>query len=453
LKVDIEDVSSCKKIIKIEIPTEDVNAEFEKSYKEIRTTIPVRGFRKGKAPRSVLKARFSEYVKKDVIDNLVEPAFKEAVEDAKFHILRAPDAEQDMNPPIDKLSVVENEPLSFEITVNVKPEIILPDLERLEIEKGDVNVTEEDVNDHIESLREERADFIPMEDRPLQNGDYATLSIKGTSDDDVLMNQNEQVFEVGDNMPIPELADHLVGMESGDEKEFSITFPEAAAVDEVEASADEEATPADEEASAMDTSGGSLSERLAGKEVNFEVKLHKITEKHLPLLDDDFAKDLNAENIQQLTATVWNQLVEYRRWQKEEIQKSELLDQLLEKSQFEVPEFMVEDRIKAMISYTGSEGDDIDEKEFAEYRSTAVDVIKRMWILDEIVQREEISVEDEEVEAEVAALAIARDRDPQKYMKLMEDAKRLEGIRDNILNRKIFNLLIEKASAKRTLIV
>jgi len=446
LKVDIEDVSSCKKIIKIEIPTEDVNAEFEKSYKEIRTTIPVRGFRKGKAPRSVLKARFGEYVKKDVIDNLVEPAFKEAVEDAELHILRVPDAEQDMNPPIDKLSAVENEPLSFEITVNVKPEIILPDLERLEIEKGDVNVTEEDVNNHIESLREERADFIPVEDRPLQKGDYATLSIKGTSDDDVLMNQNEQVFEVGDNMPIPELADHLAGMESGDEKEFPITFPEAAAVDEAEA-------PTEEEISDVDTAEGSLSERLAGKEVSFEVTLHKITEKHLPPLDDDFAKDLNAENIEQLTATVWNQLVEYRRWQKEEIQKSELLNQLLEKSQFEVPEFMVEEQTKSMISYTGSEGDDIDEEELAKYRSTAVIVIKRMWILDEIVQREEISVEDEEVEAEVAALARARDRDPQKYMKLMEDAKRLEGIKDNILQRKIFNLLIEKASAKRTLIV
>lgn len=427
MKVDIEDVSSCKKIIKIEIPKEDINAEFEKSYKEIRTTVPVRGFRKGRAPRSVLKARFGEYVKKDVIDNLVEPAFKEAVEDAELHILRTPDAEQDMNPPIGELLAVENEPLSFEVTVNVKPEIILPDLERLEIDKGDINVTEEDVNDHIELLREERADFIPVEDRPLQEGDYATLSVKGISDDDVLVDQNEQVFEVGDNMPIPELAEHLVGMESGDKKEFSITFPEAAAVDEAEASTEEEASTekeasTEEEASAVDTSGGSLSERLKGKEVSFEVTLHKITEKHLPPLDDDFAKDLDTENVKQFTAAVWNQLVEFRRWQQGETQKSELLDQLLEKSQFEVPEFMVED---LMTSYAGSKGDDINEEELAEYRSTAVTAIKRMWILDEIVQREEISVEDEEVEEEVAALARARDRDPQKYMKLMEDAKRL----------------------------
>jgi len=439
LKVDIEDVSSSKKILKIEIPVEDVNAEFEKAYDEIRKTILVPGFRKGKAPLGVLRARFGEYVKNDVVDKLVEPAFEEAVEDAELHVLRAPDATQDMSPSIDELTAEENEPLSFEVTVNVKPEIIIPDLEKLEVDKGDVNVTQEDVDKHIEALREERADFVPMEDRPLQNGDYATLSIKGTSDDEVLMDHNEQVFNVDDNILIPGFAEHLIGMEPGDEKEFSITFPEADA--------------AEEETDDVEAPESPIPDNLAGKEIKFEVTLHKITEKHLPALDDDFAKDLEAENIDQLTATVWNQLVEFAKWQQREAQQSELVDQLLEKSQFEVPEFLVEEHVKVITSYIEREGNTLGEEELAEHRLSALNTIKRIWLLDEIARSEEIAVEDAEVEAEVAQLARSRDRDPQKYMKLMEDAGRLDSVKEAIMNRKIFDVLIEKASEKRKLII
>jgi len=439
LKVDIEDVSSCKKILKIEIPTEDVNAEFKKAYDEIRNTVPVRGFRKGKAPLGVLRARFAEYVKNDVVDKLVEPAFEKAVEDAELHVLRAPDATQDMSPSIDELTAAEDEPLSFEVTVNVKPEIILPDMEKLEVDKGDVNVTQEDVDKHLEALREERADFIPMEDRPLQKGDYATLSIKGTSDDEVLVDQNEQVFNINDNMPVPDFAEHLIGMEPGDEKEFSITFPEAAAEEEKTDDVEAPESP--------------IPDRLAGKEIKFEVTLHKITERHLPDLDDDFAKDLDAENVEQLNATVWNQLVEFAKWQQREAQQSELVDQLLEKSQFEVPEFLVEEHVKVIRSYIEKEGNTLGEEELAEHRLSALNTIKRIWILDEIARSEEISVEDAEVEAEVAQLARSRDRDPQKYMKLIEDAGRLDGIKESIMNRKIFDILIEKASEKRRLII
>jgi len=427
LKVDIQDVSSCRKTLKIEIPVEDVKEEIEKAYEEVRTKAPIRGFRKGKAPRSVLRMRFGEYVKTEVIDKLIPPALQKAVDDAKLEILRPLDP-ADMNPPIDEMSVKEDEPLVFEVTIDVKPEIIVPDLTQLEVEKGDVNVIKEDVDKYLEDLREERASYIPVEDRAAQEGDYVTIDISATSDDEILDEQKDQVLEVGENIPVPELSKHLVGVKPSDEKDFSISFPE-----------------------------DYKDERLAGKEVSFHIIVSKITEKQLPLLDDDFAKDLDADDLQKLIAAVWNQLVEFRRWQQRADQKKELVEQLLEKSQFEVPESLVEDRANALMridrELQRTEESEVSEEDRAKYKEMALEMIKRTWLLDEIAKDEEVEATDEEVEAEVRRMAEERDRDPQKYMRLLEAANRIDSIKDSIRENKIYDFLIEKASPKRGLIV
>lgn len=435
MKVDIQDVSSCKKTLKIEIPAEDVSAEFESAYEEVRTTIPVPGFRKGRAPRSILRMRFGEYVKGEVIEKLIPSAFEGAIGDAELEILRPLDL-TDINPPIDEISVKDGEPLIFEITVDVKPEVPVPNLTLLEVEKGDVNVTKEDVDEYIQQLREERADLIPVEDRPVQEGDYVTLSISATSDGDALEQfDNEHVLKVGVDMEIPELAEYLLGMKPDEEKEFSISFPP------------------DYQA---ENESGWQHIALAGKEVNFQVELDMISVRDLPPLDDDFAKDFGADDLQHFHASIWNILVELRRRAQREKQENDLMDQLLEKSEFEVPEFLVEERLKTFLRMvrqeSGASKTEPSEEELPQYRSTILNTIKRIWILEEIAKNEEVDVSDEEIDAEVEKIAAARGRDPQKYRKLMEDTNRIDGVRSAIWENKIFDLLIEKASTKRTLI-
>jgi trigger factor len=195
---------------------------------------------------------------------------------------------------------------------------------------------------------------------------------------------------------------------------------------------------------------------LAGKEVNFQVKLSMISVRDLPPLDDDFAKDLGADDLQHLHASIWNTLVELRRQTQRSNQESDLMDQLLEKSQFEVPEFLVEERVKVLLRMArqepGASKTEPTEEELSQYRSTILNTIKRIWILEEIAKNEEVDVSDEEIDAEVEKIATARGRDPQKYRKLMEDTNRIDGIRSAIWENKILDLLIEKASTKRTLI-
>jgi trigger factor len=198
-------------------------------------------------------------------------------------------------------------------------------------------------------------------------------------------------------------------------------------------------------------------EHLAGKEVDVSVTLHKITEKQLPALDDDFAKDLGEDDLQHLTAAIWNQLVEMNRQSHMSKQREDLVNQLLEKSQFEVPDFLVEEQVNARMrlnrQITGTGDSEISEEELSEYRSSALEFIRTTWILDEIAKSEGIEVTEEDLEAEVRRMAQERDRDPLKYMKWLEDANRIDGIRASIRESKIFGLLVERASAKRTLIV
>ena len=433
LKVDIEDISSCKKTLKIEIPSEDVNEELEKAYEEVRKSIDIRGFRKGRAPRNIIKMRFGEYIKAEVVDKLIPPAFEEAAEDAELEILRSPDIAEDMKPSYDEISVKENEPLSFEITVDVKPEINIPNLDQLEVEKGNINVPKEDVDSYLEQLREEEAESIPVEDRPVQEGDYVTIDLSAMSGEEVLIEEYDDVIEVGKDLEFPEIAQYLVGMNTGDEKEFPISFPE------------------DHE-----------SEKLAGKEVSFHISLSKITERELPDLDDDFARDLDEDDLEHLTAKVWNQLVEDGRREQRQNQEEELLDQLLEQSQFEVPEFMVEaraelqmriDRIRMGGSFPQGEESEPDEEELEKYKSLALKGIKSAWLLDEIADNEEIGVSDAEVEGRIREIAQGLGRDPVKYRKLMEDTNRIDSLEASIWEHKVFDAMIEKAAAKRTLIL
>ncbi len=488
MKIDVQDVSSVKKVFRIEIPVEDVNAEFERAYEDVRKNIDVPGFRKGRAPRNIIKMRFGEYIKTDVVEKLIPSAYQKAIEDSNLEVIGSPDinppsenilfsietdiiAELDkgnipealkakfqekdisisdnldftidkagekwtlkegrktyilskeddkINVRIDELHAEEDKPFIFEIAVNIKPKIKIPDYSLLEIEKGDVNVTQDDVNEYIERLRDSRASFEPIEGRPIQDGDYAHFILKVTQDDEVLEDTEDSTLEIKKDSLISEVYENVLGMNIGDEKEFTVNLPE------------------DYE-----------NKKLAGKETKFYMKLISNTEKHLPNLDDDFAKDMNEESLEKLTGKIWNYLVDIKRKQKREEIEGELISQLIDKTDFEVSDSLIEAQVKRFIRGQNN----LSEEDIASYRSLSERMIKRMWIMDAIADKEGIEVSEEEVEAEVYSMAMARNKDPQKYMSQLKATNRIEEIKDSIRDKKIFDILIEKASEKKTLIV
>jgi len=438
LKVDIQDVSSYRKTLKIEIPVEDVKKEIDEAYDKVNSSVVIPGFRKGKTPKSVLKMRFNEYIKVEAIEKLVPNAIKKATNDAKLKILR-PLKTEDINPPVEEIKISEEEPLIFEATFDIRPEIILPDLTKLEVDKSDIDVSKENVDNYLEGMRQERATYIPLEDEAADKGNYVKLSITATSEGNTIKEEKEAVIEVSEDMPVPEILNYIIGMKTGEEKDFSVSFPT-------------------EYKSKENTPWQDVP--LAGKEVNFHVILLEISQKVLPALDDDFAKDLGEEDLQHLIAKVWNQIVDISRIINSAQQIGDLMNQLMQKSQVDVPEFLIKEQADEFIKQdkleakkNQAEFEEITEEKMKEYEKQALELIKEAWVLDKLSETEGIAVTEEEVDGKIREMALAKNMEFQKYKKIQEDTNRIDSIRSSIWRNKIFNILISKAAQKQKLIV
>ena len=203
---------------------------------------------------------------------------------------------------------------------------------------------------------------------------------------------------------------------------------------------------------------------LAGKHAVFNVTLRAITEKQLPSLDDEFAKDLEYENYDQLRGAIWNNLVEEQKAIHNHRQREDILQQLIEKTPIDIPESIVDQHVQQTVSKTFSsdygkrvqtaEQAGIDmEKLPTELREDAIKQTKQAWMFDVVAERENIRVTDDELDIEIRRIAEQQNRDPQKYASLLRESNRLEEFRDTLRNDKVYRLLIQRAAAKQSLII
>jgi trigger factor len=202
---------------------------------------------------------------------------------------------------------------------------------------------------------------------------------------------------------------------------------------------------------------------IAGKQVTFHVTLQSIVEKKLPELNDEFAKELGYESYERLVGTVWNNLVEEGRAAIRQRQRREFVQQLIEKTDFDVPESLIEQQVNVMISNVRQqlrrEGKSLEEAGInletlsEELRPEAIEQIKRTWIFDAIAEKEDIQVTDEELDRQVRLIAEQQSKDPQKYAILLRENKQIENIRESMRDEKIYTSILPRVSEKRSLIV
>lgn len=435
MKVEVETIGPCRKALKIEIPAEEVNTELEKSYEEVKKNVQVPGFRKGKAPKSILKARFGDYLKAEALQNLIPSVYEKAVQEE--HLV--PLGEVEFKPELSEIELKENEPIRFEAIVDVKPKIELPDFQLIEIDKRSVDVPKEEVEKYVASLREQKADYLPIEEvRSAQNGDCVKVYLEAIVDGKPIESEKneELIIEIGSRKHLADIEDGTIDMKPGDSKEIRVSFPQ-----------------------------DHRDSKVAGKEVIFKVSLITITQKKLPELNDDFAKDLGYDNYDQFFSKTWNELVEIEKLNLRQRQIEEAVAQLLEKCQFEIPEALVETHTKHMIDdlslrlrreEKSLEESGLDSQKLREqFRSEAINQIKRTWIFDEVALREDIEVSEDEVDIAIRRIAESQSqkRDPLKYVDLFKASpNRVEELKINLRDRKIHDILIERASAKRAII-
>ena len=433
MKVAVEKLGNNQMCLRIEISAEEVNEELERTYRVLRTKVSVPGFRKGRVPSSILKARFADYIKSESLQNLVPPAYEQALDSEKLIPLNNPE----ISPPLDQIEIEEGKPMVFEATIDIQPDLVLPNYEELVIDKTPPNVPRDEVEEYIRKLQAQHASFVPLDvNRPVQQGDSVRIDWECSVDNQPIKDGTKQDVdvEIGQGTLLPKIEEALIGMCIGSSKKIEVDFDQTAPNSE-----------------------------LAGKRAVFLLTLHALTEKQLPALDDEFAKDLEYENYDQLYGAIWNNLVEEQKGIIFQRQREEVLQQLIEKTEINPPESLVDRHVQQMTQNIQGQlrtegktpeqaGVDM-EKLPSELRGDAIRQIKQAWIFDSIAEEENIRVTDDELDIEIRIIAERQNRDPQKYASLLKASNRLEEFREQLRNEKIFTFLIQQASAKQSLII
>ena len=433
MRVHIERLDTTQVRLDIEVPSEDVNAALKETYETLRTQVSIPGFRKGRVPVSILKSRFPDYVNSETVRYLVAPAYEDAIYREKLNPLSQPN----FIPPLDELRVKENEPLAFSATVDIRPAIDLPRYDELVTDKNPVNVPREDVDTYITRLQAQSATYEPLDiERPVEEKDCVRVDWECRIDGERIEPESRQDvdIELGIGALNEKLEQALIGMQIGETQFVDIDFPQEHPITE-----------------------------LAGKSAQYDITLHAITQKHLPPLDDEFAKDLGYENYSQLYGLIWNNLVEEETSSHVDKQKAELLEQLIEKTDIAIPEPLVDQyvqqtlqNVKQQLANEQRTAEDAGinmETLPDELRRDVVQQTKQSWIFDTIAEAESIYVSDDELEYEIRRAAEQQNRDAQKYADLLKSSNRLEELRGQLQHEKIYQFLIHRASAKQSLII
>ena len=425
MKFDVEELSATKKKIKVEISAEDVDRALEKAYVDLNANVKVDGFRPGKAPRSILEKRYSESVEADVLEKLVPQYYYQAVSEAKAVPVETPTFEEK------ELKVKKGQPLTFTALVEVRPEFELAEYKGVAIKDEKPEVTEEELSEALEEIREVHSTLETIdEDRPAQKGDHVIIDFEGFVDGKPLEGGKAENYALalGTGTFIPGFEEQLEGAKSGEEREVNVRFPD-----------------------------DYKSKDLAGKDAVFKVKVGELKKKVKAELDGELAKDLGlGSTLEELKEKVSSDLRGYKEQGAGYRQKEEIVQELLKRNTFELPESLVEKELRALVirkhqdllrsGQTPSQAG-FDLKAFeAETRPKAEERVKTALILAAVAEKEGISVSDGELESGLRRMAAEMGTTPQRIKELYEKKEgNLESIRAAMGEEKVLDFLLKEA--------
>jgi trigger factor len=371
--------ATCRRELDLEIPAEDVTKKIESVAKEFARVARVPGFRPGKAPVSLIRRRFAEDIKGEVLQSLVPERVEKAVHEQKLTPVS--------QPQVEKLDFAEGQPLKFRAVFEVLPEFELGNYKGLGIEMPTMEITDADVTKELDEMRERAAAFAPVEGRAIENGDYVQLKLMGTPAGGGDPLQADSVMcHVGAEETMEPFNEHLRGANVGDHKNFEVEYP----------------------ADYPDS-------KLAGKTYNYAVEILGIKNKKLPELNDEFAKDVSdAATLDELKKKIFESLEHQRGHRQKELQREKVLAELVKAHDFPVPESLVEHqmdvRLERVVRSLAAQGVDpravnvdwVSLRERQQERATGD--VKAELIIDRIASAENIDITDQEVQHELEHL-------------------------------------------------
>ena len=382
MQVHVEDISSVQKKITIEIPAERVNEEIDKAYAAIQKKAKIQGFRPGKAPMQLIKRTYSDAMRDDVMRRLYQQTLYKAMDEHKVEPIDSPTIESDILEP--------GVPFKYSAIIEVMPQILLNEHTGLIVNKEIYVSKPENIEGELKRMQENMAQLIPLEEgAAVENGHTVSVEYSITVDGSPEENSGPQSaeVEVGSNRLIPGFEEQLIGLKSGESKEFTLDLP----------------------------AGGDHTES-SGKKGLFSVTVNEIKRKELPELDDEFAQQFGEyDTMEDLRA----KMVEYHeKHEKERIEnefKERVIQALIKKNPMDVPESMVKRQLDHMFENLKNrlksqqmslEMMGLDAEGFrARFRDDAIDKVRGGLLLMALVEKENITVSDEDLAAQYAKIA------------------------------------------------
>jgi trigger factor len=370
--------ADCKRSLEIEIPLEEVERARERVTSSLKNRVRLPGFRPGKAPLNLIQSRFESEIRSEVLEVLLPQAFRDKVQEQDLKVVGTPD--------VSDLKYEPGQPIRFKAEFEVAPEVELAEYHGLPVKYQEPTVTDEELDKRLESMRETKADYVNLDPRPVENGDYVLVHLKtlaGVAED---IDQDVQI-QVGGEETLPGFNEALLGASPDEVKEVEITYPEEYG-----------------------------QEKLAGKTVRFELTPKTLRKKELPALDDEFAKDLgDYQTFAELKDAVRKSIFHEKQYVAQQAAKEELIDRLVEGHEFPVPEAYVdrqiENQVRAQLQNIAGQGIDPNtlkldwEKIKEKQRDKALRNVRASLLLEKISDREGIKATQDEVDREVQRIA------------------------------------------------
>lgn len=410
----------CRGELDIVVPWDEVHEESEKVLKSFRKQVRIPGFRPGKAPDSVIRMRYAQELRSEVIEKLIDRHFWKEAKEQDYQVIGTP--------KIRDIEFTDDQPFKFHAEFEIIPDFELKEYRRLQVPFVQPEVSDEEVEAEIERLRDQHSSFKNLDPRPLEDGDIAVVALKSEPVEGApAIDQAETTLEIGSEETLEGFSNALRGKAPGEEVDFSVTYPEDFG-----------------------------NESLAGKSISFHAEVKGIRVKELPEVDDDFAADVgDFQTVDELKTKIREEIGAHKRRHAMEHAKDKIVDLLVEKHEFPVPDLLVNQQLRSRLERTARmfaqqgvdlENIQLDWKRLAdEQRPRAIRDVKAGLLLERIAEVESIEADAAEVDAEVQRYAQRNRLTIAAARKQLADDGALENIESHLTNEKVMAFLFDEA--------
>ncbi|HYA12046.1 MAG TPA: trigger factor [Thermodesulfovibrionales bacterium] len=436
----VEDISTTKKRLRIEIPADIIEREIKDSLERVRQKSKLPGYRPGKAPMNLIEKRYCKQVEAEVLEKVIPEFYNKALKEADLKPVTMPVFDE-------KLNFQRNNSLNLSLTVEVMPKIENIDYTGIKAKDIPITVDESELEHSIENLQKQKA-LYEVAEKEIEKDDLVTFDwVDGEIiGEETIPSLKEQILKLGNELLPMDIEEKLVGKKKGETVEITTTLGEDFRVKE-----------------------------LAGKTVKGKIVIQEVKKKILPAIDDEFAKDLGFENISQLKEKIKENIYKYKKEQAVKIQKAEILHKIIGTHDFEVPETMLGNELDSLIMQSGMsdeqykaggaediQGADMinktseesrpeqekknNEEKLSELKEKALRNVRASVIINAIGKKEGIMVTEDEVKERIHLIAKKLSAEPEAVMNFYRTKDgSLEGLRQMIFEDKVLDLLLSKA--------